>query len=240
MKFKIVADSSADIPVIKSIPFESVPLKIVTDVKEYVDDAALDVAGMVADLLKYKGKSGTACPGPGEWVASFGDAEYVFCVTITSNLSGSYNSACVAKEQYEAAHPDRKVCIIDSWSAGAEMYMIVEKLEELILAGKSFDEIREEITDYTGNVHLIFSLESLQNLANNGRVNPAVAKIAGVLGIRQVGIASDIGTLQPLYKSRGEKKAIADILKVKKSLHLAINSSFDTFNLPGILLKSTP
>ncbi|MBO5366393.1 MAG: DegV family protein, partial [Peptococcaceae bacterium] len=148
MKFKIVADSSADIPVIKSIPFESVPLKIVTDVKEYVDDAALDVAGMVADLLKYKGKSGTACPGPGEWVASFGDAEYVFCVTITSNLSGSYNSACVAKEQYEAAHPDRKVCIIDSWSAGAEMYMIVEKLEELILAGKSFDEIRDEITDY--------------------------------------------------------------------------------------------
>ena len=221
MKFKIVADSSADIPVIKSIPFESVPLKIVTDVKEYVDDAALDVAGMVADLLKYKGKSGTACPGPGEWVASFGDAEYVFCVTITSNLSGSYNSACVAKEQYEAAHPDRKVCIIDSWSAGAEMYMIVEKLEELILAGKSFDEIREEITDYASNVHLIFSLESLQNLANNGRVNPTVAKIAGVLGIRQVGIASDIGTLQPLYKSRGEKKAIADILKVMKDLHYA-------------------
>ena len=221
MKFKIVADSSADIPVIKSIPFESVPLKIVTDVKEYVDDAALDVAGMVADLLKYKGKSGTACPGPGEWVASFGDAEYVFCVTITSNLSGSYNSACVAKEQYEAAHPDRKVCINDSWSAGADMYMIVEKLEELILAGKSFDEIREEITDYASNVHLIFSLESLQNLANNGRVNPAVAKIAGVLGIRQVGIASDIGTLQPLYKSRGEKKAIADILKVMKDLHYA-------------------
>ena len=213
MKFKIVADSAADIPVVKGVPFESVPLKIVTDVKEYVDDSALDVAGMVADLLKYKGKSGTACPGPGEWLAAFEDAEYVFCVTITSNLSGSYNAACVAKDQYEQENPGRKVYIVDSLSAGAEMYMIVEKLEELILAGKEFDEICTEIAAYTNNVHLVFCLESLQNLANNGRVNPAVAKIAGVLGIRQVGIASEIGTLQPLDKSRGEKKAIADVVK---------------------------
>ena len=221
MKFKIVADSAADIPVVSGVPFESVPLKIVTDVKEYVDDAALDVAEMVEDLLKYKGKSGTACPGPGEWVTSFGDAKYVFCVTITSNLSGSYNSACVAKEQYEREHPDRKVHIVDSLSAGAEMYMIVEKLQELILAGKAFEEICTEIAAYADNVHLIFSLESLQNLANNGRVNPAVAKIAGVLGIRQVGIASDVGTLQPMYKSRGEKKALADILKIMKDLGYA-------------------
>ncbi len=221
MKFKIVADSAADIPVISGVPFESVPLKIVTDVKEYVDDAALNVTGMVEDLLKYRGKSGTACPGPGEWVTSFGDAEYVFCVTITSNLSGSYNSACVAKEQYENEHPGRKVYIVDSLSAGAEMYMIVEKLQELILAGKEFDEICTEIAAYTDNVHLVFSLESLQNLANNGRINPAVAKIAGVLGIRMVGIASDVGTLQPMYKSRGEKKAIADILKIMKELGYA-------------------
>lgn len=221
MNFKIVADSAADIPVVHGVPFESVPLKIVTASKEYVDDTALDVAGMVADLLKYKGKSGTACPGPGEWMAAFGDAEYVFCVTITSNLSGSYNAACVAKEQYEKEYPNRKVYIVDSLSAGAEMYMIVEKLEELILAGKSFDAICAEIAEYTNNVHLVFCLESLQNLANNGRVNPAVAKIAGVLGIRQVGVASDIGTLQPLDKSRGEKKAISDIVKNMKNLGYA-------------------
>lgn len=221
MKYKIVADSAADIPVLTGVPFESVPLKIVTDIKEYVDDSSLNVTEMVSDLLKYKGKSGTACPGPGEWVASFDDAEHVFCVTITSNLSGSYNAACVAKDQYEAAHPGRKVFIVDSLSAGAEMYMIVEKLEELILAGYDFDAICTEITAYTENVHLVFSLESLQNLANNGRVNPAVAKIAGVLGIRQVGIASDVGTLQPLDKSRGEKKALADIIKNMKKLGYA-------------------
>ncbi len=218
MNIKIVADSAADLPVLTSVPFESVPLKIVTNEKEYVDDSALDVAGMVADLLKYKGKSTTACPGPGEWMAAFGDAEYVVCVTITSNLSGSYNAACVAKEQYEKAHPERKVYIVDSLSAGAEMHMIVEKLEEMVAAEKSFDDICTEIADYTNNVRTVFSLESLQNLANNGRINPAVAKLAGVLGIRQVGVASEQGTLQPLDKSRGEKKAIADLVKRMKEL----------------------
>lgn len=221
MGFKIVADSAADIPVISGVPFASVPFKIVTDVKEYVDDGTLDVDGMVADLLKYKGKSGTACPGPGEWMTLFDDAENVFCVTISSNLSGSYSAAVVAKEQYEAAYPGRNVYVVDSLSAGAEMHMIVEKLEELILAGKSFEEIRSEIAAYANNVQTVFSLESLQNLANNGRVNPAVAKIAGVLGIRQVGIASTVGTLQPLDKSRGEKKAIADVVKNIKQLGYA-------------------
>ena len=221
MNFKIVADSSADFPEIKGVPFATVPFKIVTDVKEYVDDGTLDVDGMVADLLKYKGKSGTACAGPGEWMTLFGDAEYVFCVTISSNLSGSYSAATVAKEQYEAAHPGRKVYVVDSLSAGAEMYMIAEKLGELILAGKSFEDICTEIAEYTNNVHTVFSLESLQNLANNGRVNPAVAKIAGVLGIRQVGIASDVGTLQPLDKSRGEKKAVQDVVKNIKNLGYA-------------------
>lgn len=221
MKFKIVADSAADIPVVANVPFASVPLKIITDVKEYIDDAALDVAEMVADLLKYKGKSSTACPGPGEWLEAFEDAENIFCVTITSNLSGSYNAACVAKEQYEAAHPDRNVCVIDSLSVGAEMYMMIQKLEALILQGKSFADICSEIIAYKDNVRLLFSLESFQNLANNGRVNPAVAKISGVLGIRQLGLASDVGTLQMLDRSRGEKKAIADIVKYMKKFGYA-------------------
>lgn len=220
MKFKIVADSAADLLTIESVPFTSVPLKILTDQKEYVDNENLNVSQMVDDLSKYKGKSSTACPGPGEWLEAFEDAEYVFCVTITSNLSGSYNAACVAKEEYEKAHPDRNVCIVDSLSAGAEMTLLVEKLQELILAGKAYEEIRETILAYNETTHLIFSLESLKNLANNGRVSPAVAKIAGILGIRVVGIAQE-GVLAPQDKSRGEKKAIADVIKNMKALGYA-------------------
>ena len=217
MKFKIVADSASDMLVLDEIPFSSVPLKITTDEKEYVDTAAMSVDGMVADLLKYKGKSTTACPGPGEWLESFEDAENVFCVTITSNLSGSYNAACVAKDEYEKTHPGRKVCVVDSLSAGSEMWLLVEKLRELIQSGLNYDEISQKIMAYKEHTHMVFSLESLKNLANNGRVNPAVAKIAGILGIRMVGYAED-GRLAPQDKSRGEKKAIADVLKHMKAM----------------------
>lgn len=215
MKFKIVADSASDMLTLDGVPFTSVPLKINTSEKEYVDVASLDVDSMVADLLKYKGKSGTACPGPGEWIEAFEDAEYVFCVTITSNLSGSYNAACVAKDEYEKAHPGRKVYIVDSLSAGSEMWLLVEKLRELIQADLSFDEICQKIATYNQHTHMVFSLESIQNLANNGRVNPAIAKIVGLLGIRMVGIAED-GRLAQKDKSRGEKRAISDVMKNMK------------------------
>ncbi len=220
MKFKIVADSAADMLTLDAVPFSSVPLKINTSEKEYVDIAGLDVDGMVADMLKYKGKSGTACPGPGEWIESFEDAENVFCVTITSRLSGSYNAACVAKAEYEKNHPGRNVFIIDSLSAGSEMWLLVEKLRDLILAGKEYEEICQSIMAYKERTHMVFSLESIKNLANNGRVNPAIAKIIGMLGIRMVGIAKE-GQLHLLDKSRGEKRAISDVVKNMKELGYA-------------------
>ena len=129
MKIRIVADSSADLFTTEDKSIVSVPLKIVTNEKEYVDDENLDVALMTEEIAAYSGRSGSACPGVGDWLESFGNAEWVFGITITSNLSGSYNSARVAKETYEAEHPDRKVFIIDSLSTGPEMKVIVEKLK---------------------------------------------------------------------------------------------------------------
>ena len=213
MNCKIVADSSANLLSFEGIPFASVPLKIVTDDREYIDDAALDTASMLADLAAYKGRSGTSCPNVGEWVEAFGDAEYVFAVAITSNLSGCYNACVQAKEVYEEAHPGRKVCCLDSLSVGPEMALIVEKLKELIGEGKEFDQVEAEIREYMKRTHLMFMLESVDNLAKNGRVSPLIAKAVGFLGIRIVGKASDVGTLQQLHKCRGERKALETILK---------------------------
>ena len=218
MKIRIVADSSADLRTTKDRSIVSVPLKIMTDVKEYVDNDTLDVEAMTEDLASYKGKSGSACPGVGEWLEAFGDAEWIFGITITSNLSGCYNSAMVAKETYEADHPERRVYIIDSLSTGPEMQIIVEKLQEYIAAGKDFDEICEAIEKYRKKTFLLFCLKSLTNLANNGRVSPAVAKIAGILGIHVVGRASEEGTLEQKDKVRGEKKAILALLKHMKEM----------------------
>lgn len=212
MSYKIAADSSANLLSFDGIPFSSVPLKIVTDEKEYVDDAALDTSAMLADLAAYKGKSGTSCPNVGEWVEAFGDADEVFAVAITSNLSGCYNAAVQAKAVYEEADPGKKVCCLDSLSVGPEMALIVEKLKELIDAGKKFEQIEAEIREYMKRTHLLFMLESVDNLAKNGRVNPLVAKAVGFLGIRIVGKASDVGTLQQLHKCRGEKKGLEKLI----------------------------
>ena len=207
MKYKIVADSSANMRAFEGVAFANVPLKIITKEKEYIDDEHLDVAAMVADLKAYRGTSGSSCPNVYDWLHAFGDAENVFAVTISGSLSGSCNAARQAAEEYMAQHPGRKVCVIDSLTAGPELRLICERLRRGILAGDSFEQIEETTRAYMKHTHTLFALQSLNNLARNGRVNMAVAKLAGVLGIWVVGKGSDEGTLQQLGKSRGEKRA---------------------------------
>ncbi|MBQ2734166.1 MAG: DegV family protein [Clostridia bacterium] len=210
-ELKIVADSSADTFAFDGVSFASAPLKIRTDSKEYTDDGTLDVAGMVDDLAAYKGRSSSSCPSPADWLACFGGAKYVFCITITATLSGSYNSACVAKKQYEEDHPDRRVFVFNSLSAGGELLLVMEKVRELAKTDADFDEICAEAEKYAQSTALIFMLESMKNLANNGRVSQIAARAAGLLGIRVVGKASERGDLQPLEKCRGENKAVESI-----------------------------
>ena len=95
---KIVADSSANVLTLKTVPVAAAPLKIITAEKEFVDTAALDVNAMLDYFSGYKGKSKTSCPNPADWIEGFGEAEEVFCVAITSGLSGSYNAACIARQ----------------------------------------------------------------------------------------------------------------------------------------------
>ena len=217
-KNKIVADSGSDTLILKDIPFSAAPLKIITDKKEYVDNAYLNTEEMAKELYNYSGKSSSACPGIGDYLNAFEGAENVYCITITSGLSGSYNAAMVAKRDYEFNNPGRKVHVIDSLSTGPEMKLIIDKLREFINAGKIFETIVKEIEEYKKTTGLLFMLESMKNLANNGRVNPIVAKAVGLLGIRMVGKAGDTGTLELLDKCRGEEKALKSIFSnMKKS-----------------------
>lgn len=218
MKYRIVSDSSSDVKALSTVEFASAPLKITIDQTTYVDDGHLDLAALKQALRSFKGASRTACPSPDEWTAAFGDADRVFCVTITSALSGSYNAAMIAARDYEAAHPGRKVHVIDTLSAGPEMALVVEKLEKLIAEKLDFDEIKTRIKDYLSHTHLSFILQSVHNLANNGRVNPAVAKLVGLLGIRLVGIASDHGELQLMSKNRGDKRGLKAMLADMENL----------------------
>ena len=204
MKFMIVADSSSNILTMEDPNYATVPMKIVA-AKEYVDNTDLDLAGMVEDLKNHRGKSGSSCPNVGEWLEAFGDADMIFGVTISKNLSGSYNAAQQAAEEYMEQNPGKRVYIFDSLAAGPQQAMLIDKINQLIQEGCDFDTIVEKAREYHNHTHILFCLESLTNLARNGRVSMAVAKIAGVLGIRVIGDVKG-GEITPLHKIRGEKK----------------------------------
>lgn len=210
MHIQLVLDSSADLTALEGIPFAYAPLKVCTAEREFIDDDNVNTADMVEYLAQYKGRSSTSCPNAEDWLKAFGEASEILCITITGGLSGSYNTACTAKEIYESEHPDRRVVVIDSKTAGPEITLMAEKARDLAVRGKSLDEIAADLKSY--KTELLFMLESLRNFANNGRVSKAVAMTAGVLGIRAIGRASDEGTLEVLSKARGAVRALETLL----------------------------
>ena len=212
MKTKIVVDSSSNLYELPGVEFACVPLKIVTDEQEYLDDGTLDAVEMARTLRTYKGKTTTSCPNVADWLAAYEGADEIFVVTITGTLSGSCNAAKLAGEEYKAEHPGARIFVLDSLSAGPELRLLAEKLRELVAGGMEFDAVCEEIMAYHQHTHLLFSLESLVNLARNGRVKPAVAAVARMLGIRVIGQASDGGELDVLCKTRGEHGALERIV----------------------------
>ena len=212
MKIKLVADSSANVNKIDNAEYSKAAMKVVVGDKDFVDDNSLDMAAMQTALKEYKGKTGSACPSVGEWIEKFDGADEVFGVTITSKLSGAYNSALIAAQQYMEENPGKKAYIQDSLSTGGEMVLVLEKYAELTAKEHDFDEVCKQVNDYNRNhCNLIFCLSSVNNLAKNGRVNPALAKAIGILGIRIVGIACE-GVLKPMHKCRGEKRALAQVI----------------------------
>ena len=206
MDIRIVSDSSSNVYALEGVNYSTVPMKIIAGDKEFVDTPEMNLEEMVKYLKQYKGKSGSSCANAQEWLEAFGDADMVFGVTISRNLSGSYNAAEAAAREFAEEHPGAKIHIFDSLSAGPEMAMVVEKIAELVNRGLSFEQIVAGVREYQNHCHILFCLESMNNLARNGRVNPAVAKIASVLGIRACGDAQN-GQIIPTQKPRGQKKA---------------------------------
>ena len=215
MSIKIVSDSSSNVYTLEGANYSTVPMKVIAGDREFIDTPDVNVAEMVAFLRDYKGKSGSSCPNVQEWLDAFQGEDDVFALTISGGLSGSYNSACQAAELFMSENPGRKAFVIDTCSAGPQQILIAEKLRDLIHAGLDFDSIREQAIDYCNNTHILFCLESMLNLARNGRVSAAAATIAGLLGIRGVGDVRD-GQITTVAKPRGAKKATQTLVSMIK------------------------
>ena len=212
MKTRIVVDSAASLYALDGVDFACVPLKIITEDAEYLDDGRLDAVAMAQTLRTYKGRTSTSCPNVSDWLAAYEGADEVYAISITGTLSGSYNAAQLAAEEYQQENPGKRVFVLDSLSTGPEQCLLAEHLRDQIAAGRPFDEICEEMLRYHKHTHLLFSLESLANLARNGRVKPAVAAVARMLGIRVIGQASEAGELEVICKTRGEHGALERIV----------------------------
>lgn len=210
---KLIADSSSDRPAIAGAEVQYVPLVVSTDHAHFVDDETLDVRQMLDTLSAHRGRSYTACPSVDGWLTAFDGGDEIYAVTITSALSGSYNAAMAARELYLQEHPGAKVAVFDSLSTGPELRLILEKLRELTAQGLPFEQVEAQTREYMHHTRLLFSLQSLHNMAQNGRVSKVAAAAVGVLGIRIVGTASAEGTLQQLNKCRGDRKALPELLE---------------------------
>ncbi|MEE3741798.1 DegV family protein [Streptococcus dysgalactiae] len=217
MTWKIVTDSGCDLRSLESqskeLQFERVPLTLQIGTEIFRDDDGLDIDHMMATMYQSSKAATSSCPSPDAFLQAYKGVDNVITVTITGTLSGSHNSARLAKNDLLEDYPNANIHVIDSLSASGEVDLIVLELERLINLGLSFEEVVERITAYQEKTRLIFVLAKVDNLVKNGRLNKLVGKVVGLLNIRMVGQASQEGTLELLQKARGQKKAVSALVE---------------------------
>lgn len=200
---KYVTDSSCDTINYDGIDVAVAPLRIYTSERDFVDNEYLDVHEMIEYLLSYKDRSYTSCPSTESWLQAYEGGDEIYVITLTSNISGTYNSACAAKEEYIKDHPQARILVVDTLSTGPEMRLILEKIIEWKKEGKTFEEISKYVEDYKKTTRLFFAFKSLHNFAQNGRVNKVLASMIAKLNISIIGTASEKGDIEPQIKCRG-------------------------------------
>lgn len=216
MKWKIVSDSGSNWNEIENVAanaeYVKVPLILQVGNKKFIDDKNLDLESLRNEMYESKEKTSSACPSPETYKQSFEGADNVIVLTITGNLSGSYNSAVLGKEMYLEENPNANVHVIDTKSAGGQMDLIVLEINRLVAEGLSFEEVVEKTNHYVENTKLLFILEKVDNLVKNGRLSKLAGGVIGLLNIKLVGRASSEGTLELLHKARGTKKALIELV----------------------------
>lgn len=216
MALNIVADSSCDYydndVKGEDIQFSTVPFSFLIDGDNYVDDEQLDVDNFLTAMESSPEIGVSSCPDPHVWLEKFKNARESIAVTISCNLSGSLNSALVAKKLALEESIERKIAIVDSKATGPAAAMVIERMKEWKQAGHSFDEIVAKAQEYANNNKTVFALCSFDNLVKNGRMNRLVGFIAGALHMWGIGIASDEGTIIMKGKAKGKGRMLKQIV----------------------------
>lgn len=190
------------------------PLTITIDGEDFVDDGTVDIPAYLAKMSASRETPRSACPSPDLYAGDIARAQDAcFIVTLSSKLSGSHNAAVLGANLAKETCPDKPVHVFDSESASAGETYLALMLRELIDAGRSFEEIVSAVEKKIRSLHTVFVLDSLDNLVKNGRLNKAIAIIAGVLSIRLLLSDDGEGSIKLLGKARGIKGALSQMVE---------------------------
>ncbi|BCN30264.1 DegV family protein [Anaeromicropila herbilytica] len=218
MSYKIIGDSCTDLP--QSLKndehFYLVPLSIQIDEYNIIDDATFDQKDFLAKVKESPNCPKSSCPAPEAFMNLFGGEDDIYVITLSSNLSGSYNSAVLARNLYLDENPLKNILVIDSCSASVGQTLIAMKIKELIESGLAFDDVAKEVTKYRDQLNTMFVLETLESLRKNGRLSNIKAFIASALNIKPIMGSTNEGTIIQLDQARGMNKALTIMVKLTK------------------------
>jgi len=226
MNLKVIADSSNDMNenIEKKFPIEIIPFKLYIDDVEYVDDKKLDVYKFIDKMVKSPNIPRSACPSPDDFMKAFDNNVDNFVVTISSKLSGTYNSAVLAKNMFLEDKFKKFIYIFDSKSASIAETLISMKIFELKEKNISNDNIIEKVEKYIDDMKTFFISESLDNLMKNGRISKFAGTVASVLKIKPIMTTNKDGEIILFEKSRGSKRAL------KRLSDIIVEKAGDTTN----------
>ena len=217
MSYKIVIDSCGELlDEWKQDPrFESVALTLSVDGVNIIDDETFDQADFLKRVAECPECPKSACPSPERYMRAFDcEAEHVYAVTLSAELSGSYNSAVLGKNLLQEDHPDRQIHIFNSKSASVGQTLIAMKIQECEEAGLPFEQVIETVDAYIEQQHTFFVLDNLETLRKNGRLSKAKALVASALKIKPVMGSTEEGAICQLDQARGMNKALVKMAQI--------------------------
>ncbi|MTI49591.1 DegV family protein [Sporosalibacterium faouarense] len=218
MKMKIVADSACDVnkDLKERLNLELVPLTIQIDEKRYKDDKNINIKELIQHMKKSKDYPRTSCPSPNDFIEAFkGDEdEDVFAVTMSSGISGTYNSAVLAKNMVLEEMGNKFIHVFDTLSASVGETLVSMKILETAKENYEKLQIVEKVSEYIKDMKTFFVLENLDNLVKSGRLNALKGKVASLLSIKPILMASDDGVIEKLENVRGTKKAMRRLVDI--------------------------
>ena len=216
MRYKIVIDSCGEFlnEWKDDERFESVPLTLMVGADQIIDDETFDQLSFLKKVADYPECPKSACPSPERYMKAYDcEAEHIYAVTLSSELSGSYNSALLGKNLLLEDHPEKKIHVFNSCSASIGQTLIAAKIQECEEAGMSFEEVVSTVDRYIEGQHTFFVLENLDTLRKNGRLSKVKALVASALKIKPVMGSTDEGSICQLDQARGMNRAMIKMVE---------------------------